>query len=225
MQASNELIWEKITTQNDWFVALNGDKYSISTDKELERLSIESVVFYPNKDQRFPYVINITTLLKDKLKVPISFSLFLSAKGELCYENTKRISLSNWVLLPFQDILFKRLDYITSGAISGDKDEIKDGSGINTKRVITRRSYFKRLPPEMGGKIITMRSPHTIERAIRLLKVRNINLYKIILERRALGEIPEDWFITYVEAIENTNVKPNDIIFQQTYLEDLFTNI
>lgn len=189
-----------------YFIALNGDQFIAQYDEDLKKVGINSITFYSihSRPQNQKVVIrtqkNTTTF-------------YISETGKLLHSTGSQTRLPLYVINKITDMLFKRLEYVTSGeAFSGEKKEetLEERETKQEREILARRSHWRKLP----GNRYTLESRVAQEHIREVFEDYGINTWEEILRRRVAGTIGRDEVMTYVKAHMKPGAEPNIIKYQ-----------
>lgn len=210
-----EMLFRQIRDQNLWFVAENGDQYSIDMNPELSNYSIKKLTFYPySKDGGWR--VDIVTELIDKDGNPASMTYYIDRNGQFSSKSNKILKLPLWLCLPFEKFILERLHFITSGVLS-QRDHHGLGEREETREMEARRSHWRTLvsTPE---RVYTLTSSAAKRHADYVLETYGIDIYQENLRRRSVGTLGQNEYVTFVKAVLKQAKEPNQIVFNSSLL-------
>lgn len=213
----NRALIERVKNTNLWFVAEQGDQFSVSKNPELADHSIKSITFIPQADYQGHRVV-ISTDLQDIHGHPLDFNFILTREAQIIWARNELTEIPNWVDLPFKNFLLKRLHFITSGAL-GQRGGHEKGDEWNDTEVEVRRSHWRILTSK-NGRVYTLNSPQAKAHAEYVKETYGIDIYEENLRRKQAGTLGKDQVLTFVKAVKG-KAEPNQLIYDESKLENL----
>jgi hypothetical protein len=205
----------RIKDQYQYFVALNGDRYTWEDDDELARSKIQSITFYPARHDPLNHIVDIKLSLAQNTE---KIRLYLGEDGRLIHKSGKVTKLPLFVTNQIQEIVLPRLEFITSGAAFTGKetDRLKAGelAEKESEEILARRSHWRYL----DGNRYTLKSAKAQKHIQEVWEDYGINTWQEILRRRVEGTLRQDQVLTYVRAVYREGAEPNIIEYDPSKL-------
>lgn len=218
-QERNRRLFDSIRNENYWFVAENGDQYHINSNPELAEHSIRSITFFPSP-RNSGFRVDLLPSLTDYEGNHRVQTYFIDNAGHFSLNTDgSRLRVPLWARLPFERFILDRLHFITSGALGQrGRRERRDEGAIPVDEVEARRSHWRTLTSSLD-RIYTLTSQAAIEHAEFVHRVYGIDIYNENLRRRAVGTLDQDQCITFIQAVVNTDLPPNEIVYNPRLLQ------
>ncbi len=217
-QEERRVLFSRIRDQNIWFVAENGDQYSVDRNPELSDFNIKSLTFYPHSQLK-GWRVEIVADIVDKNGSPVRDEFLIDEDGRFLLRNGSPIILANWVRLPFEQFILTRLHFITSGALSQKEPHHKTDEGGRNIEVV-RRPHWRTLTAT-PSRIYTLTSYAAKKHADYVLRVYGKDIYAENLRRRAVGTLKQNQCVTFVKPTTVQLTDPNQIVFDPSLLDQV----
>ncbi len=217
---TNSLLLQRISDENMWFVAKNGDQFSEKTNHDLPEVDLKSITFYPDKRTKGGHMIRLVSKNQNSDR---TVNLLMDRQGNITFQDVPSLLLPYWLKAEFQHFLLERLNFITSGALSNKLDVpgVKKESVEEDKKkeIVVRRSHYRVLT-STPGRTYSLTSAEARQHADYVLQVYGINIYEENIRRRSAGTLKSNQVITFVKEVEKGVTIPNELTFDPS----LYTN-
>lgn len=217
IREENEMLTNKIRDENKWFVALNGDQFDAKINHDLDSFLINSLLFTPENYGKAGHKISIVSTISNKKREPYVLNLFMDRNGGITFTDSPNSITSHKSFLALQNFLLKRLNFITSGALSqGDIEIINDGvsESEDDNEVWTRRAHFRYLTSSLNRKY-TLQSAEAKAHAEFVYQRYGIDLIQENLRRRRAKTLGENQVITFVREVNKGYAPPNNLVYSE----------
>ncbi len=198
--------YKNIRDNYQYFIALNGDQFIAQYDEDLRINGVQSITFFSIHSRPQSHKVIIRTN-------EVSATFYISENGNLMHPSGKQTRLPLYVVNKITNIIFSRLEYITSGEAFRGQNENGDTIEREDKQarlILARRSHWRKLP----GDRYTLESKTAKEHIQEVFEDYGISTWQEILRRRVKGTLSPQEVMTYVKTVLKPGAEPNIIKYE-----------